>query len=439
MSYRLGQDGSHWLVLDNSDDSEVFRSLVYAEAQTERDRLNEAESGGGATPSLAAVLAVGASAGGITITNLGAPSATGHAATKGYVDTEAAAAEAAAIAAAAVASEAYTDGEISTLAAAAAAADAVIQGQVTTHAVEIDALQGVQAALTTAIGRALAGDCVLSGGAVTAQGSPDMTVAVAKAAILSGGLLKPVTAGNVTVGAAHATLPRIDLIVASSSGAKACRAGTAAARPVTPALTAGDVILAVVTIPAADTTIGAAQITDARVIRSGVGVDKVTTPAVFNNTAAAQTVYSLVLPAGLLLTGKQLSVIVGGTMLANSGSPTWTFTISFGGVTLFEDTSAAIAADPDRGCWRVSCELSAESANAQRLSGLVSHRTANAAANVAPATGVGDVSTGTNCAIGGTGAIDADAADRTFLITVTMSVANAANETVVEYARAELW
>lgn len=116
---------------------------------------------------------------------------------------------------------------------------------------------------------AIAGtDFVLSGCAVTAQGSPDMTVAVAVGTVMTNKVPKAVAAGNVTITAAHATLPRLDLVVVDSTGAKAARAGTAAANPKPPARTANDVVLAVVYVPATDTTIGANQITDLRVINS---------------------------------------------------------------------------------------------------------------------------------------------------------------------------
>lgn len=116
------------------------------------------------------------------------------------------------------------------------------------------------------IGDAFAGVCVESGCTVTAQGSPDMTVAVAAGVVWSGGTRSSVTSGNVTVGAANATNPRIDLIVATSAGAKACRAGTAAAAPKPPVRTAGDVVLAQIYIPANDTTIATSQIKDRRIL-----------------------------------------------------------------------------------------------------------------------------------------------------------------------------
>jgi hypothetical protein len=114
-----------------------------------------------------------------------------------------------------------------------------------------------------------AGSGVVSGCAVTAQGSPDMTVAVAVGVVRVAGANAAVTAGNVTIGTADATNPRIDLITVNNSGTKACTAGTAAAEPVFPAIPASSVVLAAVYVPANDTTIASNQIVDKRVILDG--------------------------------------------------------------------------------------------------------------------------------------------------------------------------
>jgi hypothetical protein len=112
---------------------------------------------------------------------------------------------------------------------------------------------------------------VVSGCAVTAQGSPDMTVAVAAGVVRIGGRKVVVAGGNVTITAAHGTNPRHDLITVDTSGVKAAVAGTPAAvtattEPVFPAIPANRVVLAAVYVPAADTAINANQITDKRVI-----------------------------------------------------------------------------------------------------------------------------------------------------------------------------
>jgi hypothetical protein len=108
-------------------------------------------------------------------------------------------------------------------------------------------------------------DCVLSGCAVT--GGSDMTPAVASGIVRSNGVRFVVAGADVTIGTADGTNPRLDLVVVTSAGALAVRAGTAAAAPKPAARTANDVVLAVVYVPASDTTIGTTQITDLRVMR----------------------------------------------------------------------------------------------------------------------------------------------------------------------------
>ena len=121
-------------------------------------------------------------------------------------------------------------------------------------------------------------DCVIAGLAVTAQGSPDMTVAVAAGSVNTNGVFKAVTGANATIGAADGTNPRLDLVVINSAGAIAVRAGTAATNPKPAAKSANDVVLAVVYVPATDTTISTNQITDLRMVRSLGGAPNVPVP-----------------------------------------------------------------------------------------------------------------------------------------------------------------
>jgi len=110
----------------------------------------------------------------------------------------------------------------------------------------------------------IGGAGVLSGSGCTAQGSPDMTVAVSAGSTIFGDTVSTVSSGNATIGTADATNPRLDLIV-SAAGTKTVRAGTASSNPVFPTPTAGDVVLCAVYVPASDTTIASDQIVDKRV------------------------------------------------------------------------------------------------------------------------------------------------------------------------------
>lgn len=288
-------------------------------------------------------------------------------------------------------------------------------------------------------------DCVLSGCAVTAQGTPDMTVAVAKGAVLANKTLRAVTAANVTVGTADATNPRLDLIVIDSSGAKQCRAGTAAASPKPPARTANDVVLAVVYVPANDTTIATDQIVDLRVMREHgpITIYKTTTAETTNTTAAAihalnKTGSGVTIPNGLLLAGRILRVRIGGNMLLNNTTPTVTVIVSYGGTTMFSDISGASTNDTDRAAIFMDFCITAQGNADQNLSGVLAM--GKIAGKTAPTTGIGDAwdTAAVIAPVSGAAAVDSDTADRVLAVTVTFSVSNASNELVIETATVEI-
>lgn len=288
-------------------------------------------------------------------------------------------------------------------------------------------------------------DCVLSGCGVT--GGADMTPAVAKGAVLSNGVLRAVTAGDVTIDAADATFPRIDLIVVTSAGAKAVRVGTPAASPKPPARSANDVVIAAVWVPAGETAIATTKITDARVpVSLPAVIARETTARTQNNSTAAVSLFASapVVPNGLFLSSRVLRVRMGGNVLHNTTTAmTVTLAITYGGTTLFSDVglSFGVTADADRQAWRLEFDLIAAASNNQRLVGLF---VAAGPTVAAPATGIGDIATDEILGVSpittpsGGIAVDSDAADRTLDVLFTMSAANAAHEWVREYATVEL-
>ena len=112
------------------------------------------------------------------------------------------------------------------------------------------------------------GSGVISGCAVTAQGSPNMTVAVASGVVSVAGVRATVSGANATIGTADGTNPRFDTITINNSGTIATTAGTAAAVPELPAIPSNSIVLALIFVPANDTTIATVQITDKRVFVS---------------------------------------------------------------------------------------------------------------------------------------------------------------------------
>lgn len=117
----------------------------------------------------------------------------------------------------------------------------------------------------------MAGDGVIFGLGVSAQGSPDMTVAVAAGLCRQQGYFAHVSAQNVSIPDGDATFDRIDLIVVDWNGAVSRVAGTPAERPNPASLPANSIPLAAVYVPAGRTTsssptadINAADIVDKR-------------------------------------------------------------------------------------------------------------------------------------------------------------------------------
>lgn len=127
-------------------------------------------------------------------------------------------------------------------------------------------------------------NCVHSGCLVTA--TTLLTLNVAAGSISSADTIFTIGAATVVIGAADATNPRIDYVVITSAGAKAVRAGTAAANPKPPALTADDVGLAIIYIPALATTLTSVNIYDRRIVTQDVPLPSAT-PAIVLGTAAA--------------------------------------------------------------------------------------------------------------------------------------------------------
>lgn len=95
--------------------------------------------------------------------------------------------------------------------------------------------------------------------------SSGMVISVAAGSVVRAGVAADTAAATPTVGAAHATLPRFDIVVIAAGNSAAIRAGTADANPQPPSLTAGDVALAMVYVPPAATAMASGNIVDMRV------------------------------------------------------------------------------------------------------------------------------------------------------------------------------
>lgn len=179
----------------------------------------------------------------------------------------------------------------------------------------------------------IAGTGVVSGCAVTAQGTPNMTVAVAAGSMGNSGATANVVAANLTISAADPVLARFDLIVVSSAGALSVVQGTSSLTPVFPTVPSGSAVLATVYIPANTAAITNALIIDKRVNLAGIPVFNVKAYGALGNgstddttaiqaaitaaqTAGSGTVY---FPAGTYMISGTLTVTADNISLIGAG------------------------------------------------------------------------------------------------------------------------
>lgn len=118
---------------------------------------------------------------------------------------------------------------------------------------------------------------IISGCTPTISG---LTVSVAAGVVhLADGTRKELSASTVTLDAADATKPRIDLVYIDSAGVVAKVTGTASATPTVPTLPSGGISVAQVTVAANATT---GTVTDNRDIQSGIAKSLIVIPDMFD-------------------------------------------------------------------------------------------------------------------------------------------------------------
>lgn len=278
-------------------------------------------------------------------------------------------------------------------------------------------------------------DCVLSG--LDFTGGADMTPDISKGAVLSNGVMFAVAAASVTHTTADATNPRFDLVVVTSAGALAVRAGTPAASPKPPARTANDVVIRRVYIGAGDTSISTAQSTDMRVFRTqgAITIAKSATAVTVNTTSAQTALCTVTIPNGLFLTGRKLRWTGYGSLLNNTGSSQDGAVLAiYGGTTLWAEAMPSFAASSTRRAWSWGFVLDAVSSSSQKIGGLY-----NVGGTTGATTGTGDISAllGTGSLLG-TSAIDSDAANRDLVVAIDFVGSSATLEFVLESYSLEL-
>ena len=115
---------------------------------------------------------------------------------------------------------------------------------------------------------------VMTGLEVTAQGTPSMTLNVAAGQChVDNEVYEETAPTTVVIGTADTTYARFDLVCYDTSAdAAAITEGQAGVLPQPPDIPDDDLLLALISVPASDTTISNDQITDERIIDKSVGI-----------------------------------------------------------------------------------------------------------------------------------------------------------------------
>lgn len=179
-----------------------------------------------------------------------------------------------------------------------------------------DGQSGYEPDLDNLIQAALKDNGVVSGMAVTAQSSPNLSVQVASGVIQWDAVRIAVGAtASISITAGGAS-PRIDLIYVSSAGAVSKVEGTAAASPKPPPLPANSALLAYVSVAAGAVNIQNSNITNRVLIIPSVRYAE----TVFAVGAAPATVGTIRLPTAASIIARNAANSVNLNVLATDGS-----------------------------------------------------------------------------------------------------------------------
>ncbi len=126
---------------------------------------------------------------------------------------------------------------------------------------------------------------VMTGLSVTAQGTPSMILDVSAGEChVDNEVYTESSATTVTIGTADATYARFDLVCYDvSASAAAVVEGDAGTLPQPPNIPDGDLLLALISVPALDTTISSGQITDERIFIKPVGIYIIASDVLMNS------------------------------------------------------------------------------------------------------------------------------------------------------------
>lgn len=209
------------------------------------------------------------------------------------------------------------------------------------------------------------GSNVVQGGAVTASGVG--SVAVASGIVNAAGVLVTLAASaTLAMAAAHASLPRIDLVYSTAGGVATWATGTAGSDPTDgsapgikpPALPAGGIALAYAYVPAASTTVSTAQLVDKRVVEVEFTWSQATIPAAFGTTAAeTSSGNTFSFPANSLFVGQVIQLKARGVFTTAATPGTDIIRIKFGATVLALTATYTNVASMTNVAWEIDAEI----------------------------------------------------------------------------------
>lgn len=245
----------------------------------------------------------------------------------------------------------------------------------------------------------------------------------------------------------------IRVVVVDSSGTLTFRSGTPAAIPLMPTLTANDVPLAAIYVTndfdGFPVVINTNDITDKRMlVQNGpITLYKTIAAETTGNTTSAIHILNksgsgVVIPAGLMTTGRILRCTIGGTLESsdNGTTPTIALAISYGGTnmyatvgeTVLKNVAALVA-------WYLTFDILAQGNSDLTLNGEMCCTAVGGLSRTAPTTGHGPSwGTANNVWAFSGSSTASNAVDRTLAATLTWSVASTNYEIVTELATVEL-
>ncbi len=188
---------------------------------------------------------------------------------------------------------------------------------------------------------------ILDGCAIS-DGSTGLEVDIAVGCVVIDGVAKTVAAQTVTLAAAHATLPRLDLMTVNTSGTLVANTGTPLAVPVYVAIPPSEVVVGTVLVAATATALTDDDINNTQINlnRQAFTMNRSTSLVNISDDNVEKTLASYTIPGRSLGTDGGIIMRFGGQIFCNAVSPQLIWTVDLGGVEVMAVSAIPITVDP---------------------------------------------------------------------------------------------